>query len=606
MKNLKISQKLILSFVIVIVLAVAIGVVGIVGMLQLNTAQDSMYTNQTAPLTDMSTVVQYFQRIRVNVREFEVAAMLAEPENVEDTQSKITTYKAEVTKALDAYYPTIKTDEARKTFETARNIYDNTYKPFLDQLYTMALEDSHKTDSSGIDDMVAFINANGQAATDIADGFQKCMDLKVAAASEANDEGTALFNMLLTVIIAALVVAAVIAIVIALYISNLISKPIILMARLLKQTGETGNLSFSSEDLERVRREAQYKDEVAQSLAAFNLMINQFIYYGETVQTVANQDLTVEVNILGDKDTIGNSLKTMVASLNEIFGEINGATGQVSSGAKQIADGAQGLAQGSTQQAAAVEQLSSSISEIAQKTKENATEAGRAANLSEAVRRNAEKGSNQMGDMISAVREINDASQNIQKVIKVIDDIAFQTNILALNAAVEAARAGQHGKGFAVVAEEVRNLAAKSAAAASDTGALIANSMEKAELGAKIAEETAASLNEIVEGINESSKIVSDIASSSEEQSVAISQINNGIDQVAQVVQQNSATSEESAATAEELSGQSSVLEDLVAQFKLKGASASNRRALPKSGGAKKALAMPEKSSYGGGDFGKY
>jgi methyl-accepting chemotaxis protein len=290
-----------------------------------------------------------------------------------------------------------------------------------------------------------------------------------------------------------------------------------------------------------------------------------------------------------------------------MFSEINNATTQVSGGSKQIADGAQTLAQGSTQQAAAVEQLSSSISEIAQKTKDNAAEANRAAGLSETVRRNAEKGSAQMGEMIQAVKDINEASNSIQKVIKVIDDIAFQTNILALNAAVEAARAGQHGKGFAVVAEEVRNLAAKSAAAASDTGTLIANSMEKAGLGAKIAEETAVSLNEIVDGINESSKIVSEIAASSEEQSMAISQINNGIDQVAQVVQQNSATSEESAATAEELSGQSSVLEDLVGQFQLKGQS--SRRALPSGGrGGKKTLSMPAKgeSSYGGNDFGKY
>jgi methyl-accepting chemotaxis protein len=170
-----------------------------------------------------------------------------------------------------------------------------------------------------------------------------------------------------------------------------------------------------------------------------------------------------------------------------------------------------------------------------------------------------------------AVNEITQASQSIGKVIKVIDDIAFQTNILALNAAVEAARAGQHGKGFAVVAEEVRSLAAKSAEAANDTGSLIANSIEKAGVGAKIASETAASLVEIVSGINESSRIVEEIAASSEVQSADILQINNGIDQVAQVVQQNSATAEQSAAASEELSGQSDMLKGLISQFRLKG-----------------------------------
>jgi len=291
--------------------------------------------------------------------------------------------------------------------------------------------------------------------------------------------------------------------------------------------------------------------------------------------------------------------------------EINAATGQVSSGSKQIANGAQALAQGSTEQAASVEQLSASISDIALKTKDNAEKASRAATLASSIMQNAEKGSRQMGEMTNAVKEINQASQSISKVIKVIDDIAFQTNILALNAAVEAARAGQHGKGFAVVAEEVRNLAGKSAEAAKDTGGLISNSMEKAELGARIAEETAASLADIVAGINESTQIVGEIATSSEEQSIGISQVNTGIDQVAQVVQQNSATAEESAAASEEMSGQSSMLENLIAQFKLKNDAGNRRTALPSA--TKAPAPQPEIThhdsapDYGGsGDFGKY
>ena len=203
-----------------------------------------------------------------------------------------------------------------------------------------------------------------------------------------------------------------------------------------------------------------------------------------------------------------------------------------------------------------------------------------------------------MDEMTTAVREINQASQSISKVIKVIDDIAFQTNILALNAAVEAARAGQHGKGFAVVAEEVRNLAAKSAEAAKDTGGLIANSMEKAELGARIANDTAASLTEIVTGISESNQLISDIASASEQQADGISVINSSIDQVAQVVQQNSATAQESAAASQQMSGQSDMLQQLISQFKLKSISGYGQSLPP----AKK-LAFESASASGDTEF---
>jgi methyl-accepting chemotaxis protein len=267
---------------------------------------------------------------------------------------------------------------------------------------------------------------------------------------------------------------------------------------------------------------------------------------------------------------MGLSLQRMVCSLSKMFAGINSSSEQVSTAAKQIADGSQTLAHGTTEQASVVEEFSCSIAEIAHKTKENAKLATSAHDLGNTIKNNAEKGSEQMEQMVSAVKDIGESSRSIGKIIKLIDDIAFQTNILALNAAVEAARAGQHGKGFAIVAEEVRSLASKSADAAKDTGVLITNSIEKTEYGVSIANETAESLAEIVTGINVNSSIVGEIARSSEEQTVAIDQINKGIEQVAQVVARNSGTAQESAAASQEMSGQAAVLEDLVSQFKLK------------------------------------
>ncbi len=311
-------------------------------------------------------------------------------------------------------------------------------------------------------------------------------------------------------------------------------------------------------------------DEIGQLNKAMKKMIDSMRQQAIVMESLSSGDLTVEINARSEADTTNIAIKTMLENLNNMFRQIQMSTSQVSTGANQVADGAQALASGATEQTASIEELSRSISEMSERSKQNAEMAGKAADLAGTIKGNAEKGSNQMDEMITAVNDINQSSHEISKVIKVIDDIAFQTNILALNAAVEAARAGQHGKGFAVVAEEVRNLAAKSAEAAKDTERLIANSMEKAQFGVRIAGETSTSLTEIVSGINESSVLISEIAHSSEAQSLATSHIDTGISQVSQVVQQNTATAEESAAASQEMSGQSALLQQLISQFRLK------------------------------------
>ena len=402
-------------------------------------------------------------------------------------------------------------------------------------------------------------------------------------------------NLLIVVIPIAVAALLVAALLIFMIIKNTITKPLTLLAAFMHKAGSTGEIALGAEDVEVIGKFAEVKDEIGQAIHGSATFINHVTHIAKELEGLADGDLTVEVEVLSDKDILGTSLYKMEDSLNHMFEEINASSNQVSTGSKQVANGAQALAQGATEQAASIEQLSSSIAEIADRTKTNAETAEKTSKLSQTIRESAEKGSRQMDEMITAVGEINAASNNISKIIKTIDDIAFQTNILALNAAVEAARAGQAGKGFAVVAEEVRNLASKSAEAAKETGDLIQNSMEKAEDGARIAEETAASLREIVTGINESSILIAEIAGASEEQSLGIAQINTGIDQVAQVVQQNSATAEQSAATSEEMSGQSEMLQQLIARFRLKDSAGSHDTAPPVERPVKKRVAVPEK-----------
>ena len=387
-------------------------------------------------------------------------------------------------------------------------------------------------------------------------------------------------------------------------------KPLAFLSSLMSQAGSTGDVALKPEDAETIAKLSQAKDEIGQTVDGCAELFRHITKIASELESVANGDLTVSVEQLSEADTMGRSLNHMVDTLDNMFMRINGSADQVLAGSTQASDGAQALAQGSTQQAASIEELSASVNEIAHKIKANAETAAQTSKLSETIKVNAEKGNRQMEEMTEAVTEINQASQSIGKIIKTIDDIAFQTNILALNAAVEAARAGEHGKGFAVVAEEVRNLAAKSADAAKDTGNLIANSMEKAELGSRIAEETAASLADIVSGINESAQLTNRIAESLESESADVSQINIGIEQVANVVHQNSATAEESAAASEEISSQSAVLQDLISQFKLKnsggggGYSGRATRAIPPPAGNR-----PMKATYTpqiGGDYDKY
>ncbi|MGN0606854.1 MAG: methyl-accepting chemotaxis protein [Oscillospiraceae bacterium] len=350
--------------------------------------------------------------------------------------------------------------------------------------------------------------------------------------------------------------------------SKKISTPVVDVAERLKGL-ENGDLRTSVH----ISEDSQETYDLTTSLSNTTSMLSGFVdEISETLRqiSIGNLDVRITSDYSGDFGPLKDSLNTIIDALNKMIFDISRSSSQVSGGSGQVAHASQALSQGVNTQASAIEELSATIDEISKKVNSNAENARTANENSANEAQLIKNGSKQMQNMMEAMKEINTNSSQIANIIKTIDDIAFQTNILALNAAVEAARAGSAGKGFAVVADEVRNLAAKSAEAAQTTTSLIENAIAAVENGTKIADETAVTLQKIVENSTETTKLIAMIARASDEQAYSISEVTQGIDQISSVVQSNSSTSEESAASAQELSAEAHTLNQLVGQFRLR------------------------------------
>ncbi len=320
------------------------------------------------------------------------------------------------------------------------------------------------------------------------------------------------------------------------------------------------------------------KDEIGRLANSLRVLVSRLKTYGDYISEITSQldtmgggDLRLNLTHAYDGEfrPIKDALERTSIMLSNTLSEFRSSAAQVSSGANQVSMGAQTLSQGSAEQASSIEQLSASVAEISARVEASAKNSTHAQEITELSNQNIAQSKSQMSEMVAAMENISKSSNEIGKIVQNIDSIAFQTNILALNAAVEAARAGAAGKGFAVVADEVRNLAGKSAESARTTTELIDATIKAIKNGTLIAEETALSLDSVVEKSQQVSTIIEEIAATSSEQALAISQINIGFEQISSVVQANSATAEESAAASQELSGQAHLLQQLTDQFRL-------------------------------------
>lgn len=557
LKNMKIRSRMLLSYILIIALCLSASVVALV---MLNKVGDNLTTFYDEQYT--TTVNAWTARREIHAARAEIYKSMLETDKT-DTQTALDKAQTSlnnmstalaVVKQLSKADPSVFTEIDELIAEAA---------PYRDQIFKLALANQNE------EAFELTKNVYIPLLNQVTEKLSFIGDTANANAQEMITESQNLQNVSVIVILAIAVLSIALALALGVYISNSIRKPVSEIEHAAKKLAEG--------DLDTAQVVYKSKDELGILSDNIRTLIEdqkKIIFdISHILHELAAGDFTVKSNALeyyqGNYTEILTSMRNLRDNLSNTLQQINQSADQVSSGSDQVSSGSQALSQGATEQASSVEELAATISEISSQVKANAQSAHQGSELAEAAGTKIEEGNRQMQEMIQAMTEISEKSGQIGKIIKTIEDIAFQTNILALNAAVEAARAGEAGKGFAVVADEVRNLASKSAEASKSTATLIEGSIQAVEQGTKLANETAQTLVEVVKSAQQVVTVVDNISQASSEQASSIAQVTQGIDQISNVVQTNSATAEEAAAASEELSGQAQMLKNLIGQFKL-------------------------------------